>query len=107
MVLLLQFWGGQEKYLYRASDYKRIFVPIAFNIIIMIDLTTRMVFFEKVQVMKLLTVQSAPFPHYLVCLKPRCLPQLHIKSTASALPSVWETKFYTHIKQKEKYISVY
>jgi hypothetical protein len=66
----------------------RLFILIVFNVIIMIDLTTRMVFFEKVQVMKLLTLQLLQIPHYLPRLKPRCLPQLRIKSTASVLPSV-------------------
>jgi len=42
-------------------------------------------------------------PSYLISLKPSCLPQNLVIEDARTigLPFMWQTKFYTHIKQQE------
>jgi len=56
-----------------------------------------------VQIMKLLTMQSSPFPCYLAHFIPKYLPQQTIlQYRYPVLPSAWETEFHTHTQQQAK-----
>ena len=61
----------------------------------------------EVQTIKLLSMQSTPVPYYFIPLGHKyLLIILFSKHSASVPPSVWHTKFHTHIKNRQNYGSV-
>ena len=54
-------------------------------------------------------MQFPSVPCYLVRLRPKYLPQspIHDVPLAHIIPSLWETKFHAHTKQKEKSVVMF